>query len=1282
MRAFPDRVRAADRRRFCVAKAAAIVAALMLPVLAPAAAQTIPPEPVAPAAPDAPAPGPVNGGQIRSQVPDQASGEVPGELSVTTSGGYARLVFRMAEAIDADAQVSGTILIINFSRPVAVPLNPLAGARDYVSVSRRDPDGTGIRIALTRKLRVNRQMAGERIFIDLLPADWAGAPPALPQEVVEDLARRMRAAERKLQALEPAAPPVPTVRVKVGVQPTFTRYVFGLPRGVPVSSERTSDQLTLNFGMPIDFDLGDTRDTLPEMVKSIDSERDKTHAAVSFRFGKPAEIRTFREDQSFVIDVSAPRSDSADDKAGAQVKRSEPGKPDKQEKPGKAVAAPPPADLKPPQTRPATAQDSAQNSAQDVAQKPVQDAAQKQQQESAQPPVQESAEKPAQTSAEASVPPPQQQQELPQQQQQEPQPAPVAVAAPAPPPPAPAPPPPAAAPVTAPAAAPNTVAATMRRQNDAVTLQFPFAEATPAAAFIRADTLWLVFDTARTIDLSALIPATAPAPEPAFRDASLSRPQPDVAVVRLKLDRPQLATLTPQAQGWQVTLGGDPAVPSSASSPAAAARGLVVARNVANARTAAIVVPLEAPHAVHRLVDPDRQDELLVATALGPARGVARTQSFVDLTLLASVHGVAAQPLADDVTAAIDADRLVIGRPGGLTLSAAVNPASAALSRSAPLDTQVWGFDRQADFRVRQSDLIARAAAASADKRLAARLDLARFYLARDMYPEAKAVLDVVLAVDKPAGEEVNALVLRAIANIMLNRPTEALHDLADPLIGKQYDAPVWRAVARADQGHFTDAREGFRDAPVMVASLPVELQRFALGRSARAAIAAHDFAGAQRQLSEFATLGVPPALAPMLAVLNGRVAEGLGQSAEALRQYRAAAESDNRVAAVQGRLRELAMRYAKGEISRPEMVAALETLTITWRGDETETEGQLLLAQLYTQDGRYRDSFRVMRAALLAHPNSATTRKIHDDAAATFESLFLAGGSEAMPPVEALGLFYDYRELTPIGRRGDEMIRRLAERLAAVDLLDQASELLQHQVDHRLQGAARAQVATRLAVIYLMNRKPTGALAALRGTRTGDLSNELRAQRLLIEARALADLGRGPLALEVIEKDKSREATRLRADILWQAKEWSAAAGQFEKLYGSRWKEFAPLTAAERSDILRAAVGYALDGSAIDLARLRERYAAKMADGPERDAFDLVTGPAGAANARFPTIASSVGSYDALDGLLRVMRERYPETGALSRPMSLGGAQQAALTPRRGAAAAAAGTTGSLARR
>src|SRR4029078_8011493 len=168
------------------------------------------------------------------------------------------------------------------------------------------------------------------------------------------------------------------------------------------------------------------------------------------------------------------------------------------------------------------------------------------------------------------------------------------------------------------------------------------------------------------------------------------------------------------------------------------------------------------------------------------------------------------------------------------------------------------------------------------------------------------------------------------------------------------------------------------------------------------------------------------------------------------------------------------------------------------------------------------------------------------------------------IPPVEALGLFYDYRELTPIGRRGDEMIRRLADRLVAVDLLEQAGELLPHQVDHRLQGAARAQVATRLATIYLMNHNADKALAVLQSTRLSEITADLREQRLLLESRAMSDIGRHELALEIIDGMKGREALRLRADILWAGKKWRESAEAIELLYGERWSESAPLTEQE----------------------------------------------------------------------------------------------------------------------
>jgi hypothetical protein len=245
---------------------------------------------------------------------------------------------------------------------------------------------------------------------------------------------------------------------------------------------------------------------------------------------------------------------------------------------------------------------------------------------------------------------------------------------------------------------------------------------------------------------------------------------------------------------------------------------------------------------------------------------------------------------------------------------------------------------------------------------------------------------------------------------------------------------------------------------------------------------------------------------------------------------------------------------------------------------------------------------------------------------------------------IDALALFYDFRDRTPIGRRGDEMIRRLADRLVGVDLLDQAAELLQYQVDHRLQGAARAQVAIRLAVIYLMNRKAEDAIATLRATRVEDVSREMRQQRLLIESRALSDLGRYDVALEIIANITGPESSRLRSNILWSAHRWREAAEQIELIYGDRWTEFAPLNDVERSDMLRAAAGYALGEDSLGLARFRERYAGKMGEGPDRRAFDVISEPVEASGADFRAIAHSVAAADTLNAFLRDLRARYPE--------------------------------------
>ena len=56
-------------------------------------------------------------------------------------------------------------MVIRFNRPVDIPIDRLADAvPDYVGSVRRDPDGSAIRLSLTRRVTINTMTAGERDF--------------------------------------------------------------------------------------------------------------------------------------------------------------------------------------------------------------------------------------------------------------------------------------------------------------------------------------------------------------------------------------------------------------------------------------------------------------------------------------------------------------------------------------------------------------------------------------------------------------------------------------------------------------------------------------------------------------------------------------------------------------------------------------------------------------------------------------------------------------------------------------------------------------------------------------------------------------------------------------------------------------------------------------------------------------------------------------------------------------------------------------------------------------
>lgn len=773
------------------------------------------------------------------------------------------------------------------------------------------------------------------------------------------------------------------------------------------------------------------------------------------------------------------------------------------------------------------------------------------------------------------------------------------------------------------------------RQGADFTLDFAFSEPVSAAAFMRGENVWLVFDTPRQVDISGVTKDQSRT----IHDAVALRT--DVgAAVRLKPTLSRLASFNRDGNTWRLTLADNVTDPS---------RPLPLRRAPGIDARGAVLVPLESPAFVHRLDDPDIGDTLFVVTAQPPARGVLREQRFVEFVALPSMHGAAIAPLADDLAVTLTVEGAAVRRPDGLAVSALPTPPPPPRIATEPrkaglIDPENWRAEREVDFAAREGELIEAVSLMPAASRAESRLMLARFYLAHGFSAEAIGVLEAGAREDNQILGQPRYFLLRGIAELQIGRPTDAINLFKNAKLADSGEAAILRAVANADLGRWTAARDAIRTGMRAFDDLPDDLQRRVLFAAVRSSVEVRDLNDATRFMHDLELMKVPPAQEQEFVLLSARIAEAVGRFDRAKTLYEEVSTSMMGPAAAEAQLRSLAMRHARGELSRVKAIERLEALAIVWRGDRIELDTIRLLGRLYVAEARYHDAFKLLDAALIVDPEADTTHEFHGEMAAVFEDLFLTGKSEMLPSIEALALYYDFSRLTPIGRRGDELIRRLADRLISVDLLDQAAELLDHQVNYRLTGAAKAQVAAKLAIVHMMNRKPGEAVRVLSSTRMPRLPKELVEQRLFVEARALSDTGRYDTALELLDSMRGPEADRLRADIHWSAKNWREAGERLEALVGERWKDEGPLEPADRHDVLRAALAFTLGGEQIGLGRIKDKFTQKMGETTEGKVLALLVSSEGATPRTLTEAARALASFDSMAMFVERYRERYPE--------------------------------------
>jgi len=749
-----------------------------------------------------------------------------------------------------------------------------------------------------------------------------------------------------------------------------------------------------------------------------------------------------------------------------------------------------------------------------------------------------------------------------------------------------------------------------------------------AAAFRRGEAVWLLFDTAAQFDIRGA------------RRTEITPVRGD-KVAGLRIAAPSSMNLSARAQGdaWIFTLG-----PRANLTDAAPVR-----RDVGAGGRGRLVVDFDREGVVRKVVDPVVGDTLTVALTGGAPRGVETRRATPEAAVLASAQGGAVELRGDEMGATFEGRSLIIARGAGAEAAPMLESVE-ALGATSFLDLRREAAVPIVEVLDRKAALERRAAAEGYEEgaRVEARLSLARFLLAHELSAEALGALKVA-AIEQPQLDiDPGYRLMRAAANLMMGRGREAKGDLDASVLAEDPAAALWRGYAAWLQRDWATARKELERGKSAISGQPPGWRsKFELSL-AESFLNLRDLDAAAAAATRALALNPAPEVSGDTRIVQAKIAEARGDARAALVSLKELTSAPQESVSVRASFEAARVERSLGA-TEESTIEQLEALRLRWRGDSLELEVVQQLAAIYADRGRFREALLALRGASLKHADHALGRALRADMSEIFERMFLNGEADKLQPVQALGLFYDFKDLTPIGPNGDRMVRNLAGRLVALDLLEQAATLLQHQVEERLEGVGRAQIAADLAMIYLRDRKPEKALAAIELTRQPGMPTEIMAERRILQARALLDLGRTEHALETLERDRSPEAQRIRADAAWRDRDWPRAAAEL-KLVLSQRQRTAALGPAERNEVLRTAIALVFAENAAGVQALRKDYESLMAATPDANSFEVVTAGIDASGVQLREIARVVARTDLLD---RFLREMKSEMTAPQRPQA-----------------------------
>lgn len=805
------------------------------------------------------------------------------------------------------------------------------------------------------------------------------------------------------------------------------------------------------------------------------------------------------------------------------------------------------------------------------------------------------------------------------------------------------------------------------------------------AVFERSGFLWIVSDNPGANVTPAII-----GPQNSLFGDIQKIDVPSASAWRIDLPQGVSAAAEGAGLGWKITLSPKPAIPKTT--------------NVSQ-QEGRLTWPLRDLRKEISFTDPLIGDQIRVITSPKAEESAGANKSFVEVDQLNSLVGLAFLPKTEGITAKIGPSNVVLSKEGGMIVSGVVSPAGSEKAVAAPVEAKpeenpagetqepvaepaqtetdemvpsedshselskpiatpedlnkaatekpsgnnIYNFPRWEMGGIKalgdnMHAIMLEAAGKDEQTRAEDIITLAKLNIANDRAPEALGLLRIAQTLVPELEGNIEFKALQGAGAALAGKYDVAFNHYNDALLQKYDDIKYWRAYTLAGLEDWKQAIDILPKNFDLIATYPPAIRTPLLLVFAEIALRGGNVPLTDSILSILSPDKAKFAKSYQAAMdyLAGESQRQQGNDKKAEELWKPLFDKgkDNLYRAKAG-LSLTKLQLDRKEIKALEAINRLEGLRYAWRGDELETLINFRLGQMYVENKDYLKGLTILRNAQEITTSNNLSGMINDYMRKAYQDVFTNNHLKEISPLQAISLHEEFKDLTPAGDDGDRYVETLAERLVEANLLGRAATLLEYQVNNRLKGDRKAEIAIRLAAVRLLDGNPDGALRSLEiaqdalskiepasgekpdaEKKEGEpaaqpekpLTTDSEKQRQidLLRARALSMNKKTDEAMLILEKMRlDPDVNRLRADIAWGAGKWEEAAVALnDLLLEEDISPRRPLTDYQRDLVLNRGIALNLSGNRVALANLRERYNAQMKATPKGSLFEIVSRP------------------------------------------------------------------------